>query len=77
MAGGGQEEEGDAMNEKKGPEVEREGDDGYEAESSPPKRGFKGKRKDKGKGKAGRPKKDKVAPPPPAAVTPSTTTVPW
>jgi len=64
------------MNEEKGPEVEREDDGGYEAESSPAKRGVKGKRKDKGKGKAGKPKKVKVAPPLPAAVTPSTTTVP-
>jgi len=44
MAGGGQEEEeGDAMNGEKGPEVEHEDDSGCEAEPSPAKRGSKGR----------------------------------
>jgi len=64
------------MNEEKEAEEEHEDDGDYKAESSPAKRGVKGKRKGKGKGKVGRPKKVKVAPPPPAAVTPTTTTVP-
>jgi len=77
MAGGGQEEEeGDVkMNKEKEAEEDHEDNGDYEAESSPARRGVKGK-KGKGNRKVGRPKKVKVKPPPPATATPTTTTVP-
>jgi len=53
------------------PEEEHEDDGDYEAESSPAKRGVKGKGKVRGPGKV------KVAPPPPAAVPQRRRQPPW
>ena len=63
------------MNERKEAEEDHEDDGDYEGESSPARRGVKGK-KGKGNGKVGRPKEVKVTPPPPAAAAPTTTAVP-
>ena len=74
-AGGGQEEEegGDVkMDKESESKEEHENDGSYEAESSPAKRGVKGR----GMVRVGRPKKVRITPPPPTAVTATTATAP-